>query len=155
MKKLFFAMLFCNFAFLSYSQDLQFASGREKYDSKPSLFQGISTRFSFKTLLIEDIISNARLQQELVVDLTPGYTFNGKVTAINNDAPGLTTVTIQSITKDGVLLTFSKLVLPDQTISYRGMIQSKNHNDMLMLEQDPVTGLYNWNKKMVSHLLSD
>ena len=154
MKKLLFAILFCNFAFLSFSQELQFASGREKHDSKPQLFQGVSAKFSYKVSLIDEVISY-RLQQDIVIGLTPDLSFTGKVSSITNDAPGLTTITIQSSENGGQVLSFSKLVLPDQSIIYRGLVQSKNHSDMLMLEKDPVTGLYNWNKKQVSHLLSD
>jgi hypothetical protein len=32
---------------------------------------------------------------------------------------------------------------------------SKKHSDMLMMEKDPVTGNYTWNKKQVSHMLAD
>jgi hypothetical protein len=52
-------------------------------------------------------------------------------------------------------MSVSRLILPDNTIVFRGIITSPKHSDMLMLELDPVTGLYNWNKKQVSHLLSD
>lgn len=154
MKKLLFAILFCNFAFLSFSQEVKFSSGREKHDGKPQLFQSVSPKFSFKVSLIDEVM-NYRLQQDVEIDLTPGLLFTGKVSSITNDAPGLQTITIQSSEKGGLVLSFSKLVLPDQSIIYRGMFQSKNHSDMLMLEQDAVTGLYNWNKKQVSHLLSD
>ena len=154
MKKLLFAILFCNFAFLSFSQDVKFASGREKHDSKPQLFQNVLSKFSFKVSQIDEVM-NYHLHQNVEIDLTPGLLFAGSVSSITNDAPGLTTITIQSSEKGGLVLSFSKLVLPNQSIIYRGLVQSKNHSDMLMLEQDAVTGLYNWNKKQVSHLLSD
>ncbi len=154
MKKLLFAILFCNFAFHSFSQDVKFASGRDKYDGKPQLFQNVSTKFSFKVSQIDEVM-NYRLNQNVEIDLNPGLLFAGNVSSITNDAPGLTTITIQSSERSGLVLSFSKLILPDQSVIYRGLLQSKNHSDMLMLEQDAVTGLYNWNKKQVSHLLSD
>ena len=154
MKKLLCAILFCNIAFLSFSQELQFTSGREKNDNKPAYFQSVSSRVSLTSSAIEDFF-NYQLQQEVAIDVLPGLLFKGKVFSITNDAPGLTSIAIQSIEKNGMVLSFSKLILADQSILYRGMIQSKKYSDMLMLEKDPVTGLYNWNKKLVSHLLSD
>lgn len=154
MKKLLFAILFCNFAFLSFSQDVKFASGREKHDGKPQLFSGTSQRNSTSTVFFEDIMS-LQLKQQVEISVSSGFKFKGTVSSISNDAPGLITITIQSSETKGLLMSVSRLLLPDNIIVFRGIITSQKHSDMLMLEQDAVTGLYNWNKKQVSHLLSD
>lgn len=154
MKKLLFAILFCISAFLSFSQDIQFTSGREKHEGKPQLFAGTSQRNSTSSAFVEDII-NFQLKQQVEISVTSGFKFKGTVSSVSSDAPGLTTVTIQSSETKGLLLSVSRLILADKTVLYRGIITSTKHSDMLMLEQDPVTGLYNWNKKQVSHMLSD
>lgn len=154
MKKLLFAILFCNFAFLSFAQDVKFASGREKNDGKPQLFSGTSQRNSTSAVFIEDIM-NLQLKQQVEISVISGFKFKGTVSALSSDAPGLTTITVQSSEIKGLLMSVSRLILPDNTIVFRGIITSPKHSDMMMLELDPVTGLYNWNKKQVSHLLAD
>lgn len=154
MKKLLLAILVCNSAFLSFAQDIQFTSGREKHEGKPQMFTGISQRNSGSPVAVEDIM-NFQLKQQVEITVTPGFKFKGTVSAVSNDAPGLTTVTVQSSETKGLLLSVSRLMLADKTVSYRGIVTSTKHSDMLMLEQDPVTGYYNWNKKQVSHMLSD
>lgn len=154
MKKLLFVLLTCLSVTLSFSQDLSFTSGREKHDSKPQLFSNLSTKFSVRPDFMDEVL-NAKLNQQLSIAITEGLVFNGNVSAKTNEIQGLKTVTIQSTEKEGLVLSVSKLVLPDQTIVYRGIITSKYHNDLLLLEKDAITGIYYWNKKKVSHLISD
>lgn len=111
MKKLLFAILFCNFAFLSFSQDVKFASGREKHDSKPQLFQNVLSKFSFKVSQIDEVM-NYRHHQNVEIDLTPGLLFAGSVSSITNDAPGLTTITIQSSEKVDLYFLFLNWCCP-------------------------------------------
>lgn len=154
MKKLLFAILFCNSAFISFSQDIQFTSGREKHGSKPQLFPAIAQRNSAPSVFLDDVM-NFRLKQQVEITVTSGFKFKGIVSSVSSDAPGLTTMTIQSSETKGLIFSVSRLILSDKTIVYRGIVTSTKHSDLLMLEQDPVTGLYYWNKKQVSHLLSD
>ncbi len=154
MKKLFIVLLCSTFSSLSYSQEQKFESGRQKHDGKPAMFNTVSSRFATSQNFIADVM-NYRLNQHVDVAVTNGFRFKGEVTAITSDAPGLTTVTIQSTDRPGLLLSISKITLPDQTTTYRGIIIGKKNSDMLMMEKDPVTGNYNWNKKQVSNMLAD
>lgn len=154
MKKLFFVLLFCTSAFLSFSQELQFESGRTKHDVKPQLFAGLSEKFTLTPTFIDEVM-NLQAKQLVEVIVNSRLVVKGKVSSINNDVPGLTTVSIQSSETDGLVLSLSRIILPDQTIVYRGIILSKGHSDLLILEKDPVTGNYNWIKKQVSQLIAD
>ncbi len=154
MKTLFFALLFCTSALFSFSQDLQFESGRTKNDSKPQLFAELSDKFAITSTFIDEVMSY-QLKQPVEITVNPKLVFKGRVTSITNDAPGLTTISIQSSEKQGLILSLSRLVLPDQTIVYRGIILSKTNSDLLMLDKDAVTGHYVWIKKQVSQLIAD
>jgi len=96
-----------------------------------------------------------RLNQQVLVQISPKTSFKGKVTAITNDAPGLQTIIMQSTETPGMVLSLSKLDIKGESTVYRGVMMSKNAGDMLMLEKDPATGEYNWNKKQVSHMIPD
>lgn len=154
MKKLVFVLAFCTLSIFSFSQEQQFQSGREKHDGKPSMFSNVASRFAPSQTFINDVM-NARLNETIDLVITNGFRFKGEVTAISSDAPGLTTVTVQSKDRSGLILSISKTTLPDRSVIYRGIILSQKHSDMLMMEQDPVTGSYNWNKKQVSHMIAD
>jgi hypothetical protein len=154
MKKLLTVLLLCLSATFSIAQDLQFSSGREKHDGKPQLLTNLSTKISVRSNFFEEVM-NYKINQQVSINVTEGFLFNGNVTAKTNDAPGLETLIIQSTEKEGLVLSLSKLVLQDQTIVYRGVLISKHHSDLLMLEKDIVTGNYNWNKKNVSLMISD
>lgn len=154
MKQLVLLLLSCSITFYTFSQEVKFESGKAKHDKKPKLFNGTSNRFAATASFIEEVM-NAPLQSNAAVLITPGFVFKGKVTSVTSDAPGLTTVTIQSSDVQGAILSLSRITLENKEIVYRGVVMSKNHSDMLMLEKDPVTGIYNWNKKEVSNLLAD
>lgn len=154
MKKLFFSLVLCACAFISFSQDYQFQSGREKYDSKPQLFQNVAQKFAVKTNLIDDIM-NVTAKETVILPVTDGFSFKGTVSSKSTESQGLTTVTIQSSEINDLFFTLSKVVMPDQSVVYRGMIVSKSHSDVLVLDKDPVTGNYNWNKMKLSMLIPD
>jgi len=154
MKKLVFVLLFSISASLSFSQELQFESGRQKHDGKGQLFSAVSQKSATTLTFIENVM-DFQLKQQVEVDVTPGFKFKGTVSSITSDAPGLTTITIQSSESKGIILSVSRLIQQDKTTIYRGIVMSSKHSDMLMLEKDPVTGNYNWDKKQVSNLLAD
>ena len=154
MKKLVFALAFCTLSSISFSQELKFESGRQKHDGKPAMFNTVASRFAPSQTFINDVI-NARLNEKVDLFITNGLRFKGEVTAISSDAPGLTTVTLQSTDRPGLLLSISKITLSDKSVTYRGIMLSQKHSDMLMMEKDPVTGSYNWNRKQVSHMIAD
>ena len=154
MKKLVFVLAFCTLSIFSFSQEQQFQSGREKHDGKPSMFTNVSSRFAPSQTFINDVM-NARLNETIDLVITNGFRFKGEVTAITSDAPGLTTVTVESKDRSGLILSISRTTLPDRSVVYRGIMLSQKHSDMLMMEKDAVTGSYNWNRKQVSHMIAD
>lgn len=154
MKQFLLFLLFSSATAVAFSQQVKFESGSSKHDKKPQLFAGTTNRFAMTASFIDEVI-NAPLQSNASVIIAPGYVFKGKVTSVTSDAPGLKTVTIQSSEVNGAVLSLSQVTLEDKTVVYRGIVISKNHSDMLMLEKDPVSGKYNWNKKQVSNMLAD
>lgn len=154
MKKLVLVLALSILSTYSFSQEVTFQSGRQKHDGKPAMFGTVNSRFAPSQTFINDVM-NFRLNQQVDLFITNGLRFKGQVTSITSDAPGLTTVTVQSTDRPGLLLSISKTTLPDQTVTYRGIMISKKHSDMLMMEKDPVTGNYTWSKKQVSHMLAD
>ena len=154
MKKLLLVLLTSLSVTCSFSQELSFTSGREKHDGKPQMFSVLSSKFSVRPDFINEVL-DAKLNQQFSITITEGFQFTGNVSAKTSEAPGLQTVIIQSSERDGMVLSVSKLVLPDQSIVYRGIIISKHHSDLLLLEKDAITGNYNWNKKNVSRMISD
>lgn len=154
MKQLVLVLALSILSTYSFSQEIKFESGHQKHDNKPAMFGTVSSRFTPPQTFISEVM-NFRLNQQVDLFITNGLRFKGEVTSITSDAPGLTTVTVQSTDRPGLLLSISRTTLPDQTIAYRGIMISKKHSDMLMLERDPVTGNYTWNKKQVSNMLAD
>lgn len=154
MKQLVLVLAFSILSTYSFSQEFKFESGHQKHASKPSMFGTVNSRFAPSQTFINDVM-NFRLNQQVDLFITNGLRFKGQVTSITSDAPGLTTITVQSTDRPGLLLSLSKTTLPDQTIAYRGLMMSRKHSDMLMMEKDPVTGNYTWNKKQVASMLAD
>ncbi len=154
MKRLLLLSLFSIPALISFSQEPQFSSGRDKHDAKPSLFQNISQKSAVRQGFIDEVMGY-QLNQAVVIEITNGFVFKGTVTAVTSDAPGLTSVIIRSGDVDGLQFSLSRVVLPDQAINYKGLLICKAYNDLLIMEKDPVTGNYNWNKKMLSAILTD
>jgi hypothetical protein len=148
------SLMLLAFVTVSFSQDFQFQSGREKHDGKPQLFQNIAQKFAVKTNFMEDVMGVAE-KQTVLFSVTDGLAFKGSVSSKQNDQQGLTTVTMQSSELSDLFLTVSRVVMPDQSVVYRGIMMSKSHSDILVLEKDPVTGNYNWNKMKLSMLLPD
>jgi hypothetical protein len=154
MKKFSIVLLAIITATIVKAQEVSFRSNREKQSAKSSLFIKESARFAPQKNFIGDVMS-FRLNQAVNIEITPKTIFKGKVTAITNDAPGLQTTIMQSSEIPGLVLSVSKLEVKGEGIVYRGVMISKNHNDMLMLEKDAATGEYTWNKKQVAHMIPD
>ena len=102
-----------------------------------------------------DEVMSYQVKQQVEVAVSPRFVVKGKVSSVTSEAPGLTTITIQSSEIEGLVLSLSRITLPDQSIVYKGIILSKSNSDMLMLDKDPVTGNYIWSKKQVSQLIAD
>jgi hypothetical protein len=136
------------------AQEVSFRSNREKQSQKSQLFLKESARFSSRKSFVGEVMSY-KIDQQVEVEITPKTRFKGKVTAITNDAPGLQTVIMQSSEIPGLVLSLSKLEIKGEGTTYRGIMISKNHNDLLMFEKDQTTGEYVWNKKQVAHTIPD
>jgi hypothetical protein len=154
MKTLSLVLLMSLSATLSFAQEISFRSNREKQTEKSKLFIKESARIAVRNNFIAEMI-NYRMNQQVEIAVTPKTTFKGKVSAITNDAPGLQTIIMQSTETPGLVLSISKLDIKGEGTIYRGIMISKNHSDMLMLEKDTETGEYVWNKKEVAHAIPD
>jgi hypothetical protein len=154
MKKFSIVLLALVTATIVKAQEVSFRSNREKQSQKSQLFLKESARFAPRKNFIGEVMSY-KLNDQVEVEITPKTIFKGKVTAITNDAPGLHTIIMQSSENPGLVLSLSKLEVKGEGATYRGVMISKNHVDMLMFEKDPTTGEYNWNKKQVSHMIPD
>lgn len=141
-------------ASLSFAQEVSFRSNREKQTEKSKLFIKESARFAVRSQFIQEMMSY-RMNQPVNIALSPKTTFKGKVTAITQDAPGLQTIIMQSTETPGLVLSISRLDVKGEGTTYRGVMISKNHSDLLMMEKDSKTGEYVWNKKEVSHMIPD
>jgi hypothetical protein len=154
MKTFSFILLMSLSATLSFAQEISFRSNREKQTEKSKLFIKESARSAVRNNFIQEMMSY-RMNQQVVIAVSPKTTFKGRVSAITNDAPGLQTIIMQSTETPGLVLSLSKLDIKGEGTIYRGVMISKNHSDMLMLEKDSQTGEYVWNKKEVSHMIPD
>lgn len=154
MKKLQFVLLLCLSASFTFAQDVQFRSGREKNSNKPQMFAKAPTRISVKPEFFNNILSYKK-EQTVTVSLSSTVSFTGKVTAITKDAPGLETIIMQSTDVPGLVFSISKVQIPGEGVQYRGVMMSKEHSDMMMLEKDKITGAYVWNKKSVAQMIPD
>jgi hypothetical protein len=154
MKTLSLVLLMSLSATLTFAQDVSFRSNREKQTQKTKLFIGESSRFAVRKSLPRELM-NYQLNQQVEVAISSKTTFKGKVTAITNDAPGLQTIIMQSSETPGLVLSISKLDIQGEGTTYRGVLISKNHSDLLMMEKDSKTGEYIWSKKEVAHMIPD
>lgn len=155
MKKLLFVLLLSLSVTASFAQEeLKFSSGRDKHDGKPQLFASLSQKFSVTTGFIDELM-NSKKNQEVTLQVTDGFAFTGKVISRSSEVPGLETVTAESTERKGLILTVSKITTPDEGVIYRGMLSSRDFSDIILLEKDIVTGLYQWTKKKLSQAISD
>jgi hypothetical protein len=154
MKKLSIVMLACFTLTLANAQEATFRSNRIKQFEKSQLFAKSSARLNVQHNFLHEIMSYKE-GQEVVVQVSPEILFKGKVGAITHDAPELTTVIMQSSEIPGLVLSVSKIEVKGEGVVYRGIMTSKHHSDMLMMEKNPATGEYVWNKKAVAHMIPD
>jgi hypothetical protein len=154
MKTLPFVLLLCLAGYFTSAQDITFRSNREKQLYKPQLFVKEAARLSVRQNFINEMLT-LRLNQQVTIQVTPKTNFKGRVSAIKNEVPGLQTYILQSSEIPGLVLSISKLEKNGEAPVYRGIMISKDHSDMLMLEKDIQTGEYVWNKKQVAHVIPD
>jgi hypothetical protein len=62
---------------------------------------------------------------------------------------------MKSTETPGLVLSLSRLEIAGEGVTYRGMMMGTGYSDMLMLEKDPATGSYVWNKKEIAHMIPD
>jgi hypothetical protein len=53
------------------------------------------------------------------------------------------------------VLSISKIEVNGAEPVYRGIMISKDHSDLMMLEKDTQSGKYVWNKKPVANVIPD
>ncbi len=154
MKKLSIVMLACFVANLANAQEAIFKSNRQKQNEKSQLFARSTARLNVDKSFVDEVMSLEEGQQ-ITMQVSPEITFKGKVGAITHDAPELTTVIMQSSEIPGLVLSVSRIEIRGESTIYRGIMTSKNHSDMLIMEKNESTGEYVWNKKTVAHMIPD
>ncbi len=155
MKKLFLILGLCfSFGLLNAQMEDRFSSGHLKHDSKPRLFTRLPQKISADQNLLELAI-NTTEGQAGNFQFAPGNVFNGRVVSKDHDDKGNMTISFESETTKGYLLTISRVVTPDQGIIYRGMIGGQSFADIFLLEKNTLTGNYEWVKKNLSDLITD
>lgn len=161
MKTLSLAVVFCiallstkaQFSTELKQDDVHFTSGKDKHDHKPQLFKSFTKQTVTNEFL--NTLMSYQVNQQVTIRIADNITFKGKVTAITNSAPGLHTVILQSSETKGLVLSVSRLIQANKAPTYMGVMTSQSHKDLLLMEKDPITGYYAWNKKNVSHMIAD
>ena len=155
MKKLLFALLLRLSVSVAFAQEeISFTSGRDKHDGKPQFFANLSQKFALKTGFVENMFS-FRKDETVIITVTEGLVFNGKVISKTVESNGLEIVTVESNQRKGLVLSLSKFTRPDGTVDYMGVITSREFSDMIMLEKDMITGNYQWTRKNLSQMIAD
>ena len=154
MKKFSTLLIACFIASLTNAQDVIFKSNHQRQSEKSQLFARSSARVSVKKSFVDDVMSY-REGEQVSVQVSPEILFKGKVSAITHDAPELTTVIMQSSEIPGLVLSISRIEIKGEGTTYRGIMTSKNHSDMLLMEKNNATGEFVWNKKTVAHVIPD
>jgi hypothetical protein len=155
MKKLLFVLLSSLSVSVAVAQEeISFTSGRDKHDGKPQFFANLSQKFTLKTGFVENML-NFRKDETVIITLTEGFVFNGKVISKTVESNGLEIVTVESNQRKGLVLSLSKFTKPDGTVDYMGVITSREFSDMIMLEKDMITGNYQWTRKNLSQMIAD
>jgi hypothetical protein len=147
-------MLACFIATLANAQEAIFKSNRVKQKNKTQLFARSSARLNIQNNFIQEVMSY-KAGQQVTLQVSNDLLFKGVVSAITHDAPELTTVIMRSTETPGLVLSVSKLEIRGAGVTYRGIMTSKNHSDMFMMEKNMATGEYVWNKKEVAHMIPD
>jgi hypothetical protein len=135
------------------SQDVHFPSAEEKNQHKPQLFDKDQERTVALSEFFETV-SLLQLNQEVTLQVTPKTKFIGRVTSItvNNT---IRMVAMRSTEIPCLVLMVSQIDLNTKRPSYRGIMFSNNHKDLLMLEIDATSGKHIWHKKELSDILPD
>ncbi|MFN5134409.1 MAG: hypothetical protein ACK5DG_03760 [Chitinophagaceae bacterium] len=155
MKKLLFALLLSLSVSAAVAQEeISFTSGRDKHDGKPQFFANLSQKFALKTGFIENMFSFKK-DETVIVTVSEGFVFNGKVISKTVESNGLEVITLESNQRKGLVLSVSKYTRPDGTVDYMGVITSREFSDMIMLEKDIITGNYQWTRKNLSQMIAD
>lgn len=144
MKKL-ITVLFIILSSFSFSQEFQSRKDRDK--NKPELFTKDSVLSKLQPTFIEQI-SNVERHDIVSLRITKYTKLEGIVTRVIK-TDNLISITINSLELNGLILIYSDNKLESGEHIYRAMLMSKNHKDVLILENSY------WHKKEMSDLIPD
>jgi len=130
---------------LSFAQEFQ--TRKEKDKDKPYLFIKDSTISKLQLTFIEQL-SNVERHDIVNLRITHYTKFEGIVTRIIK-TDKLISITVNSLEIDNLILIYSDVTLETGEHIYRAVLMSKNHKDVLILENN------HWHKKEMSDLISD
>ena len=144
MKKL-ITVLFIILSSFSFAQEFQWRKERDK--NKPSLFTKDSILSKLQPTFIEQL-SNVEIHDVVNLRVTTFTKMEGIVTRVIK-TDNLISITINSLEINGLILIYSDSKLETGEHIYRAMLMSKNHKDVLILENKY------WYKKELSDLIPD
>ena len=144
MKKL-ITVLFIILSSFSFAQEFQWRKERDK--NKPSLFTKDSILSKLQPTFIEQL-SNVEIHDVVNLRVTTFTKMEGIVTRVIK-TDNLISITINSLEINGLILIYSDSKLETGEHIYRAMLMSKNHKDVLILENKY------WHKKEMSDLIPD
>lgn len=153
MKRVFLTILLFICSNISFSQESDFKSAKEKNENKPELFKKDD-----RTISIEEGFFNKIFSKEsgdtLDLELTPNVNFKGRVIG-SVYTENFDIISVSSINLDGVRLLISRKNLVSGQKNYFGFVLSINHKDGLKLEMAKDSGNYQWVKKEMSEIIPD
>lgn len=129
---------------------------REPDYTKPKLFNSLPATLQVNRQDLLNIISpSSQKGQEIKLPLEGGKfsPFTGKIAYAFQDDQQLRTVTIQSTSFNGAVLTLSSFTNTDGTVSFTGRIFSYQHGDAFELQEK--NNQYSWVKKNLYEMMTE
>jgi|SRR5215203_3536399 len=117
-----------------------------QYDfNKPKLFKDLPDRIKVPLKNFDDVF-DFEVGKTVDLPFASNFQFAGTVVSKAEDAEAnVKSIVIKSTTKVGATLALSRIINPDNTITYRGRIMSFNHGDAYEIANE--NGLYYFVKK--------
>jgi hypothetical protein len=142
----------CLLSLNAFSQEFTFRSAKEKNADKQALFANAAERASADVNLMQNLFQ-LKTGEGTTIKFAKDLQLVGQIVSKEQESH-LQTVTMRCTNYPGALLTISKVILEDGSVTYTGAILNHQSKDIIMLEKD-ATGNYAWQKKNLSDLIQD
>lgn len=145
-------ILFITLTFLSlvsFSQDQQFQSRREKDKNKPTLFHNHADTSDVHPNFF-NTISSVEIGDKITIQVMQNLIIKGNVNIIEETIE-YRKVSVESEETPGLRIILSHNIEDE----YIGFISCTKHKDMLVLHRDETTSKYMWIKREVGEILPD